>query len=129
MMKVLLDPVNDTANTPALMLEVKSTGEQKFLLQCTTACVTSSHPHPPQTSSSQKHGMMIQLAPRKTSQQHHWMVKFGLKIQFQIDTCASMRHLMSQITSVPTLAHTETLPSGWTYYNQHHEMKQYLTTN
>ena len=52
---------------------------------------------------------------------------YGLQIKFQIDTCVSMRHLMIQITSVPTLAHTEAPPSAWIYHNQHHEMKQYLT--
>ena len=64
----------------------------------------------------------------KTSQQHHWMKMCGLKIQFQIDTCVSTRHLMSQITSVSILAHTGTPPLGWIYHSQHHRMKQYFTT-
>ena len=121
MMRVLLDPVNDAAQTPMPIPEVQSTGEQNIHLQCTTTCVTPSYP--PQISSSQMLGTMIQLPLRKTSQQHHWITKCGLKIQFQTDTCASMKHLMSLITSVCTLVHTETLPSGWTCYNQHYKMK------
>ena len=41
----------------------------------------------------------------------YWMMKSGLKIQFQIDSCTSMRPLMSQITSVPTPVHTAPHPS------------------
>ena len=58
------------------------------------------------------HGMMIQLPPRKTSQEHHWMMKLGLKMQFQVDSCASMRHLMSKTTSVHTHVHTAPQPPG-----------------
>ena len=124
MMRVLWDP-----NIPALMPEVQSAGEQNLHLQYIRTCVMSSHPHLPQTCSSQMHGMMIQPSMRKPSQQHHWLMKCGLKIQFQVDTYASTKYLMSHITSVPTLVHTDTLTPGWTYYIQHHEVKQCLTTN
>ena len=84
--------------------------EWNFAHQSTTTCVTTSHPHQTQSSCSQRlmvlHGMITQPPLWKTSQQHHWMLRSGPKIQFQIDNCASMRHLMSQITSVPTLVHT-----------------------
>ena len=42
------------------------------------------------THSSQVLGMLIQIPLRKTSQQHHCMTVYGLKIQFQIDICVSM---------------------------------------
>ena len=84
-------------------------------------------PTPTTAHSSQMLGM-IPLPLRKPSQQHHWMVMFGLKIQFQIHTCVSTRHMMSLITSVPILAHTEAPPSGWIYCSKHHGMKQYFTT-
>ena len=111
------------------MTEVQSAGEQNFHLQCTRTCVTLSHPHPPQTCSSQMYGMMKQFSPRKISQLHHWIMKYGLKIQFQIGTCASMKHLMSHITSVPSLVHTDALTPGWSYYIQCQEVQQCLTTN
>ena len=129
MMRVLWDPVQDTVHALAPMPEVQSTGEQNFHLQCTRTCVTPSHPHPPQTSSSQKHGMMMQHSQNETSQQCHWMMKCSLKIQFQIDTSAATKHLMSQITSVPVLVHTDALPLWWTCYIQNHEVKQCLTMN
>ena len=72
-------------------------------------------------------GWLYNFHQGKTSQWYHWMMKYGLKIQFQIDTCASLKHLMSHITSVPTLVHTDALPPGWTYYIEHHAMKKCLT--
>ena len=119
--------MNNAANTPALLIEGTTPGEQMLHLQYTPTCVTPSYPYPLQTHFSQMLGTMIQIPPRKTSQQHHWIMMCGLKIQFQIDTCVSMRHLMSQITSVPILAHKKAPPSGCSYHNQHHGMKQYFT--
>ena len=46
MMRVLWDPVNNTAHAPAPMPKVQPAGEQNFYLQCTTTCVITSHlPH------------------------------------------------------------------------------------
>ena len=42
------------------------------------------------------------------------------------------RHLCihkSHITSIPALVHTDALPTGWTYYIQHHKVRQCLTMN
>ena len=103
--------------------------QKSSLQESRTFIFSAPKPHPPQTSSSQKHGMMIQLSLRKTSQQHHWMKKCGLEIQFQIDICASTKHLMSHITSIPTLVHIDALPPEWTCYIQHYEVKQCLTMN
>ena len=47
------------------------------------------------------HGMMIHLPLRNTSQQHQQRMTSDPKIQFQIDHCASMKDLMSQILSYP----------------------------
>ena len=128
MMRVLWHQMHDAANTPVSMLIVQSTGEQNFHLQWTTACVTPSHPHQTYNSSSQMHGMMIQLPVGKTSQQHPWMTNCGLKIQFQIDTCAPIRHLTSQMTNVLSPVHTTPQPSGWTCHSLHCRMLQSLTT-
>ena len=112
MMRALWDPANITANTPAPMMEVVTPGKEMLHLQYTATCVTPSYPHPPWTHSSQVFGMTIQLPPRKTSQQHHWMTMCGLKIPFQIDTCVSI------VTSVPILAHTKApLQDGFTTVN------------
>ena len=126
MIRVLWDPVNDTVHAPVLIPKVQPAGEQTFHLQCTTACVIMSHP--PQTSSSQKHGLMIPPL-KNTSEQHHWMMVSGLKNQFWIDACASTRDLMNQNTGVPNLVHMTAPPSGWTYCNQCHKMKQCWTMN
>ena len=48
--------MNYAAHAPALMPEVQPAGQQTFHPQCTTTCATMSHL--PQTSSSQKHGIM-----------------------------------------------------------------------
>ena len=117
MMKVLWDTVNDGTKTQVRILAVQSTEEQNFHLQCITTCVTPSHPYQPQKSSTQilimLNGMVIQLSPRNTSQQHHWMMKSGLQIQFWINHCASKRELMSQASSFPTPVFTAPQPSGY----------------
>ena len=120
-MRALWDPGNDTANSPAPMLEVQSTGEGMLHCQSTKICVTTSHPHCTQNSSSQ----MIQIPLKKTSQQLHWKMRSGLKVPFQIDICVFMKHL-NQITSVPTPALIQTQTLGWTYHNHHTRMQQYL---
>ena len=106
-MRFLWDPADNTVNTPALMLEAQSTGQQDFHHQTTTTSITTAHPHPIQNNYPQNlifwHGSMIQLPLRKAFQQHHWTTQSGLKTQSQIDMCASMRHLSNQTTSVPTL--------------------------
>ena len=104
-------PSENTAYAPVPILKVQPIGEQTFHPQCTTTCVIASHP--PQTGSSQKHWLMIP-PPRNTSHQYHWMMVSRLKNQFQTDSCASMRYLTSQITSVPTLFYMTAPPSGWT---------------
>ena len=110
-----------------------ATGVQIFHHQSIITSTITTHSHKTWSSSTQisikLHGMMIQLPLRKTSQQHPWMKKCGLKIQFQMDTCASTKHLTSQTTSVPTPVHTTPQPSGWTYHSLHHRVPQCLTTN
>ena len=54
------------------------------------------------------------------------MMTSELKNKFQIDACASMRELMTQVTSAPTLVHMTAPPSKWTYCNPHHEMNGVL---
>ena len=105
-------------------------GTARFYHQNATTSITTTHLHPAQNNYPHIliiwHGTMIQLPPRTTFQQHHWMTQSGLKIKSQIDICASMRHLSSQTTSVSTLAHTETQPSGQTYHNLHCKIQQYF---
>ena len=65
-------------------------------------CFTST---PPQIRSLHLIPSSMMIPPKKTSQQLHLMMMFGLKIQYWRDSCVFMTH-HSQITSVP--AHIQT---------------------
>ena len=129
MTRVLWDPVNDTAHIPVPMPEVQSPQKQMLNLQYMKTCATTSHLLG--TSSSLKHRMMMMIPSplMSISRQHHSMMMSGLKEKFQIDACASMRDLMIQTTSVPTLVHMIAQPSSWTYCNPLCKMKQCLIMN
>ena len=121
MANVLWDPMNNAASTEVLMIEVIPKGSRCFIF-------STPQPVSPHKPIPHWHlGWWYTLPPKKTSQQCHWMMMYSLKTPFQIDDCVSMRHLTSQITSVPIPAHTKTPPSEWIYHSQCHEMKEYFT--
>ena len=75
--------------------------EQSCLHQYSTTWITNTHLHQAQMTPPK----ILQQKKRKILHQPHWMMTFGLQIQFQIDICVFMNS-QNHITSVPIPAHT-----------------------